>query len=600
MYTIVYPVIYVSRDTASSWDIDTTGLNGAVINDVAVDSNNYAWVAADSGVFYQHADSSVWQKNLSFPGSNPSVIFVDRMNRIFVAANSMIYASTNSGTSWQDITGVNYNQVQSFGDDAFGNIYSTGFYGAYRLSKLNPPWVNISDSIGTFSSTPTNLNFINAISGDTILYAATDFGLFKSSDSGSTWMYEDSSMQMPASTFYGLVRSGNYYLTSTNLGVYRLKDGDSVFTKVFPKKGFKGGIQLWADSAGTIFTLQQDSYTTLTYINRSTDHGTTWTRDTVWDSFNFYNYSVNVGLSVDRQGNQYGWSFWKLYIKIPGHQWMIDTAGLNMSGVDYISSFSDNNPNGIVYVAVNRNYSGFSLFRQTIGDTSWQEVDASPVSQAEARIKSDNDGNIYLVTNKGNIYRYDGSTWTEIPQPPNLGAAYTHQFIVDKNGVLWASFSDALYSYFTTLRGVWFTENDGATWNFTGLDSVTIRMLATHGDSVFALTDHNGEYTFTTSSIVNTVTQRNNAVPGSYRLFQNYPNPFNPTTTIRYQLPAAGHVTLKVYDILGREVATLVNEVQKAGTYSERFDASKLSSGVYIYSIKTGNYFAAKKLLLMK
>ncbi|MBI2428241.1 MAG: right-handed parallel beta-helix repeat-containing protein [Ignavibacteriales bacterium] len=92
----------------------------------------------------------------------------------------------------------------------------------------------------------------------------------------------------------------------------------------------------------------------------------------------------------------------------------------------------------------------------------------------------------------------------------------------------------------------------------------------------------------------------NNAIPQSYALYQNYPNPFNPTTEIRYQIPEVSHVTLKVYDIIGREVATLINETKEAGRYTMTFDGSKLSSGMYIYSLKAGSYNATKKLLLVK
>ena len=86
----------------------------------------------------------------------------------------------------------------------------------------------------------------------------------------------------------------------------------------------------------------------------------------------------------------------------------------------------------------------------------------------------------------------------------------------------------------------------------------------------------------------------------TYALEQNYPNPFNPTTTITYQLPKDGAVTLKIYDILGREVKTLVNEYKPAGSYSVTFNASNLASGVYIYQLKSGDFIANKKLVLMK
>jgi hypothetical protein len=91
-----------------------------------------------------------------------------------------------------------------------------------------------------------------------------------------------------------------------------------------------------------------------------------------------------------------------------------------------------------------------------------------------------------------------------------------------------------------------------------------------------------------------------NVTVTKFNLEQNYPNPFNPTSLIRYSIPKSGLVTLKVYDILGKEVATLVNEEKVAGSYNLKFDASKLSSGVYMYKIESGNYTETKKMVLIK
>jgi len=85
-----------------------------------------------------------------------------------------------------------------------------------------------------------------------------------------------------------------------------------------------------------------------------------------------------------------------------------------------------------------------------------------------------------------------------------------------------------------------------------------------------------------------------------FAINQNYPNPFNPSTTINYQIPVSGNVELKVFDILGNEVATLVNQIQNAGTHSVNFDASNLSSGTYIYTIKSGSFFKSNKMMLVK
>lgn len=91
-----------------------------------------------------------------------------------------------------------------------------------------------------------------------------------------------------------------------------------------------------------------------------------------------------------------------------------------------------------------------------------------------------------------------------------------------------------------------------------------------------------------------------NNLPQSYSIEQNYPNPFNPATTIRYSIPKEGLVSLKVYDLIGEEVATLVNEIKQPGNYAVTFDAKNLSSGVYFYKMQAGSFIETKKFLLMK
>jgi hypothetical protein len=94
--------------------------------------------------------------------------------------------------------------------------------------------------------------------------------------------------------------------------------------------------------------------------------------------------------------------------------------------------------------------------------------------------------------------------------------------------------------------------------------------------------------------------QRINTVASEYALDQNYPNPFNPSTTIRYSIPREGAVSVKVFNVVGQEVASLVNTVQTAGTYTVSFDASKLASGMYLYRITTGSFSQVKKMMLIK
>ncbi len=122
--------------------------------------------------------------------------------------------------------------------------------------------------------------------------------------------------------------------------------------------------------------------------------------------------------------------------------------------------------------------------------------------------------------------------------------------------------------------------------------------------------DTDGTFTYygIIAEVNGTITSLNeNQLPTEFSLSQNYPNPFNPTTTIKFSIPVVGlspvegqHVSLKIYDILGNEVSQLVNQLQKPGNYRVEFDASRLTSGVYIYSLVTGSYSSVKKMTLIK
>ena len=108
-------------------------------------------------------------------------------------------------------------------------------------------------------------------------------------------------------------------------------------------------------------------------------------------------------------------------------------------------------------------------------------------------------------------------------------------------------------------------------------------------------------YNVTSSPIVITgITNGNGSIPTEYAMTQNYPNPFNPATRISYQLPEAGNVKITVFDISGKQIATLVNGQQNAGFYDINFDGSRFASGVYFYKLEAGNFVETKKMLLIK
>jgi hypothetical protein len=132
---------------------------------------------------------------------------------------------------------------------------------------------------------------------------------------------------------------------------------------------------------------------------------------------------------------------------------------------------------------------------------------------------------------------------------------------------------------------------DDAPGSYTIVDSA---------DNSYAYSGYN--FTFMRKLIVTGVGSESENMPGIYSLSQNYPNPFNPSTTIQFTIPVGtyGRTSLRVYDVLGREVATLVNEVKQPGTYSVTWDASGIASGVYFYRLHAGEFSSMKKMLLLK
>ena len=106
-------------------------------------------------------------------------------------------------------------------------------------------------------------------------------------------------------------------------------------------------------------------------------------------------------------------------------------------------------------------------------------------------------------------------------------------------------------------------------------------------------------YTYTLKTVTG-VNDKSSEGILTLNLSLNYPNPFNPSTLIQYRVPAGGLVTLKVFDVLGREIRTLVNEYRSGGNYTVSFDASKFASGIYFYQLRSGNYVSTKKMLLLK
>ncbi len=148
-----------------------------------------------------------------------------------------------------------------------------------------------------------------------------------------------------------------------------------------------------------------------------------------------------------------------------------------------------------------------------------------------------------------------------------------------------------------------FSTDSGNNWSYADTLPVkaNITSLLTDGENVYAALYQKGVWRRPIREIVNGIQiDKPHAMPVSYSLKQNYPNPFNPATTITYTLAEENKVSLKVFDILGNDVATLVNRIESGGSHSVSFVANNLPSGIYFYSLRAGSYSETKKMLLLK
>lgn len=149
--------------------------------------------------------------------------------------------------------------------------------------------------------------------------------------------------------------------------------------------------------------------------------------------------------------------------------------------------------------------------------------------------------------------------------------------------------------------GIFISEDEALSWEDfgEGLPFLSnIEKLIVYNDKIIAATS-DGLWQRDTVTTITAVASDIN-LPEEFVLFQNYPNPFNPTTTISWQSPVDSWQNLKVYDLLGREVATLVNDEMPAGSYEIEFDAAELTSGIYFYRLMTDNFSDTRKMLVMK
>jgi hypothetical protein len=232
---------------------------------------------------------------------------------------------------------------------------------------------------------------------------------------------------------------------------------------------------------------------------------------------------------------------------------------------------------------------GGGIFKSTNNGTSWNGVNTG-ISNL----------NIYTIVVMGtNVFA--GTAITGVIKTTNNGTSWTSSGLTNHD-------VKALHVSGTNIfagpdyGGIYLSTNYGVTWleknqGFTTLP--TVSALSSTNDYIFACTEGQLLWRRSHTEIIE-VKNISIEIPSCYKLSQNYPNPFNPATNIRYQITNKSFVMLKIFDIMGREVETLVNKKQNAGTYEATWDASNYPSGLYFYKLEAGDFSQVKKMILLK
>jgi hypothetical protein len=271
---------------------------------------------------------------------------------------------------------------------------------------------------------------------------------------------------------------------------------------------------------------------------------------------------------------------------------------------------------------------GSGVFRSIDDGSSWTCVD-SGLTNLYGGLLAVSGTNLFVGTHYGGVFLSTdyGTSWSQVDSGLtdayvwSLASVGTDLFVSTNNGVFlstnngrnWTSTGlvntvvHALAMLGSTLLagtgggGVFHSTDNGTSWTPVNLGLLNnyVNSFAIIGQNLFAGTSGSGVWRRALSDLTSLVTKLFE-LPNEYELKQNYPNPFNPSTVIVYQLPVNSVVTVKVYDVLGRAVETLVNERESAGTHSVKFNAANLPSGVYFYRLEAGGYHDTKKLLLLK
>jgi photosystem II stability/assembly factor-like uncharacterized protein len=489
-----------------------------------------------------------------------------RAIRVLAIASLFLLGVRSSQAQWTADTLINEGRVYSFAVNG-ANLFAGTDSGVFLSTDNGASWTAVSNGL---VSAPV---FSFAVNGTTLFALLAGAGVYRSTDNGSTWAAVnngitdlfDNSLGVSGTNILAGGETGHIYLSTDNGDDWTSVTSGVVSSNI--SSFVQSGTNLFAASYGEGVIL-------------STDNGTTWTPATA-------GLFANVNCLAALGSNLFAATDSGVFLSTNnGANWQPADSGLTLLFLPM---------NSLAVSGTDIYVSSYLVFKSTDNGTSWADSsdglpESSPVNALAVQ------GSFLYAGMTGGLYQHD----LPVILPVEL-AAFTGSCTGSTIELQWKTATELNNSGFEVekkVSGKWQmlgfvkgagTSNAAHSYSFADKNissgTVSYRLMQT---------DHNGKTQYS-----QTITVNANVVK-EFALRQNYPNPFNPSTVISFDLPAASQVSLKVYDSIGREVATLINEYRPAGTYQQQFDFSRLASGLYIYRLNSGAHTSVKTMLLLK
>lgn len=580
--------IFLSTIYGQSWSPVDSGIGDADVLSLAVSGSSvfagtgygYAvYCSNDTGKSWAPIDSelasAVYSSGLAAYSSgtnNTEVIVGDG------ASGLGIFHYTNNGQGWirmgTTLKGTWIHSLTAI-PNKFGGVElfaGTGGDGVFRSTDDGVSWVKVG--VGLTETTVLALAFYTDLTGSLNLFAGTHAsGVYISTDEGTKWTQTNEGFHSPDVNTIAL--SGASLYAGTNTGVFLSADNGNLWTQIYT-----GGVHsLTASpngSGGTNLFVATDLG-----LFRSTDDGASWKGAITLTGFPFLSLCTYLDQSGDTaifvgcdgggvyRSTDQGATWAKVNTGLTdGHIYVLGQSGTNLYAGTFFGPFVSTDM-GDNWTAINTGLPGVGIYSFAAEGT-----------------------HLFLGTLQGVfVSANNGSSWS-----------HADTGLSDPRVYALAAFGTDLFA--GTAAGVFVSTDNGAYWTSTNSGSMgayAVHALAISDKNLFAGTYYGvGIWKRPLSEMVTFVGNAGTHGPVTFSLGQNFPNPFNPSTIITYQLAKNEYVVLRVFDMLGRKVATLVDGRQAAGDHSVTFNAGNLPSDVYLYRLVAGAFHATGKLLLLR